>query len=77
MTGSVDGSLHIWEVDNGRKIETLAGHDDGVFRVNYSPDGRRLASAGWDNVAKVWDVATGEELFTLTNHTESVNQSSL
>jgi hypothetical protein len=38
----------------------------------YSPDGRCLASARYDNAVKVWDAATGQELFSLEGHTAVV-----
>src|SRR5207244_489117 len=38
----------------------------------FSPDSKRLASAGKDDVVKVWDVAAGKELLTLKGHTEDV-----
>jgi hypothetical protein len=40
--------------------------------VSFSPDGKRLASAGWDRTVKVWDAATGQQAHTLKGHTDGV-----
>ena len=37
----------------------LVGHDRGLWMVDFSPDGRHVATAGIDGTAKVWDVSTG------------------
>src|SRR5438132_2198118 len=42
----------------------------GVFGL-YSPDGKALASASWDETLKLWDVATGKNTATLQGHTSS------
>ena len=31
-------------------------HTDAVYALAYAPDGKTLASAGYDRVIRVWDV---------------------
>ena len=48
------------------------GHKDSLYCAALSPDGKILATGGYDNAIKLWNVASGKELRTLDGHNGAV-----
>jgi RNA polymerase sigma factor (sigma-70 family) len=54
--------LSLWDVAGARELRQLTGHQNGVYQIAFSPDGRRAASADRNGVVILWDVTAGREL---------------
>jgi WD40 repeat protein len=50
----------------------LRGHDDRVHAVEWSPAGRRLATASSDRTVRIWDASSGSELLVLCGHDDEI-----
>ena len=61
VVGGEDNTVRIWNVQTGRELQVLRGHQLPVGAVAFSHDDRFLTSVSGDSV-KVWDVAAGTEL---------------
>lgn len=64
VTGSMDGTIKLWNTTNGLTIATLPGHMQETSGVVFSPDGRTLASLGRDESLKIWNVSTRREVIS-------------
>jgi WD40 repeat protein len=48
------------------------GHGGSTIALAYSPDGKTLATGGWDMRIRLWDVSTGTQVRQFQGHTDAV-----
>lgn len=75
VTASEDHTMYLWEPTKSNKpLARLHGHQKGVNHVTFSPDGRMLASASFDNSVKLWNAKDGKFINSLRGHVAPVYQ---
>lgn len=72
LAGSGMETLPVWDAKTGKILLTLKGLTGSISCLAISPDGQRLATAGWDPCSsgddvKLWELRTGLPLVTLKN----------
>ncbi|MDF5715200.1 MAG: WD40 repeat domain-containing protein [Rhizonema sp. NSF051] len=56
---SLGNNIKIWNPCTGELLHVLSGHSQSsVMSIAFSPDGKTLASGGFDGKIKLWDVST-------------------
>jgi hypothetical protein len=62
------GDVGLWDIETGCELHSFVGHTERVTRVTFAPDGRTLATGGYDSTVRLWEVATGGERHRFTGH---------
>jgi WD40 repeat protein/serine/threonine protein kinase/class 3 adenylate cyclase len=58
---------YLWEQCRGDESMTIPGHSNGVPSLAFSPDGKILASAGWDGKVQVFALDSKTVITNLTS----------
>jgi WD40 repeat protein/serine/threonine protein kinase len=59
-----DSAVQLFDTATGQLAFRLEGHQRTIRNLAFSPNSRRLASAGYDETVRVWDMATGQEVLS-------------
>jgi len=60
VSGSIDKTVKLWDVQTGGVVRTFSGHSDWVLSVSISADSTMIASASDDSTIHLWDIQKGE-----------------
>lgn len=73
--GASDNSIYLLKLPDLQLIHTIRNaHENSVFSLQYSPDGRFLVSGGRDAHLKVWDIWEGfQEIHSQPAHWFTIN----
>ena len=69
-SGSMDGTVRVWNLKTGECQYTLTGHTSLVGLLGLSPS--HLVSAAADSTLRIWDPDTGEVRHMLAAHTGAI-----
>uniref|UniRef100_A0A671SZB0 F-box-like/WD repeat-containing protein TBL1XR1 n=1 Tax=Sinocyclocheilus anshuiensis TaxID=1608454 RepID=A0A671SZB0_9TELE len=58
-SASFDSTVRLWDVERGICVHTLTKHQEPVYSVAFSPDGKFLASGSFDKCVHIWDTLSG------------------
>jgi len=73
LTGSDKKTVCIWDLETGKRINELQGHQSEVSAVAFSPDMRFCVSGDARGRCMLWDVTTGALLHKLEGHTRRIS----
>jgi WD40 repeat protein len=68
------GDIRLFDFKTGKLVKLLQGHDNIVYDLAFSPDGKMLASGSADQSAILWDMETLSELHRFTGHQRRISQ---
>ena len=72
-SSSEDGSIKLWDYEQGELENTLKSHTGCVNFITFHPNGKILASCATDQTIKLWDLQIHQPFKTLQGHDHEVS----
>jgi hypothetical protein len=69
MSGTA-GEVRLYAGD--KLSHQISAHRDHIYDLSFSPDGKVLATCGYDRVIHLWDTSTGKLIRDLKDHSDAV-----
>jgi WD40 repeat protein len=66
------GDIRLFSLEKAAVVARLAGHDDAVNALAFSPDGKLLASGGTDGKCILWDTNTWKRVAEVHGHDDAI-----
>lgn len=71
LTGGY-GQAVLYDAVSGQLIRELVGHRDVLYAAEFSPDGTKIATAGYDQKIVIWNADSGDPITTLKGHNGAI-----
>jgi WD40 repeat protein len=72
ISGSENGLIRIFDTA-WQELTILEGHQNLVYAISLCPNDRLLASASWDETARLWNLDTNLQVGSPLQHEDAVN----
>jgi len=73
VISSTASAVTLWDTRTTyRELRRFEGHTGSVLAVAFSPDERRAATGGQDQLVRVWDTADGRQVYAFEGHSAPV-----
>jgi WD40 repeat protein len=66
LFGTRINKIQLLEIDTGKSIRVMEGHNNPVVTLAFSPDGKYALSGSGDLTIRVWEVDTGQCVLVIT-----------
>ena len=72
VSASQNGTVDVWTLDDGERVEVRSGKARALAACAITPDGRRVAVAAPNRGLQVWDVESEARVAKLQDHLQGV-----
>ena len=59
-------SLQVWDIAQRTIRHAFSGHEQDIYSLDFSRNGRNIASGSGDHSVRVWDLERGSEVTTMS-----------